>query len=79
MESIDVTPLDGKNIRVMCDNMVTIMHVNNYAGTQCQAFLHLCRRIWDSCLQSDTRLHLQYVASTFNPADAPSRPGWNHN
>jgi hypothetical protein len=63
----------GKNIRVMCDNTTTIAYVNKFGGTRSQALLHLSRRIWNFCLQTDTRLHLQYVASAFNPADAPSR------
>jgi hypothetical protein len=74
MESIDVTPLDGQEHQGDVREYGNIMYVNNYGGTQCQAVLHLSRRIWDSCLQTDTRLHLQYVAWTFNPADAPSRP-----
>ena len=63
----------GNNIRVMCDNTTTIAYVNKFGGTRSQALLHLSRRIWNFCLQTDTRLHLQYVASAFNPEDAPSR------
>jgi hypothetical protein len=63
----------GKNIRVMCDNTTTIAYVNKFEGTRSQALLHLSRRIWNFCLQTDTRLHLQYVASAFNPADASFR------
>ena len=60
----------GNNIRVMCDNTTTIAYVNKFGGTRSQALLHLSRRIWNFCLQTDTRLHLQYVASAFNPADS---------
>lgn len=63
----------GKNIRIMCDNTTTIAYVNKFGGTRSPALLQLAHRIWSFCLRTNTRLHLHYVASLFNPADAPSR------
>src|ERR1700757_4882965 len=62
-----------KHIRIMCDNTTTIAYVNKFGGTRSPALLQLAHRIWSFCLRMNTRFHLQYVASLFNPADAPSR------
>jgi Reverse transcriptase (RNA-dependent DNA polymerase)/DNA N-6-adenine-methyltransferase (Dam) len=65
--------LQGSVIRVYCDNMTTIAYVNKFGGTKSAPLLELARRIWNSCLRTNTRILLTYVPSLFNPADAPSR------
>jgi hypothetical protein len=66
-------PLQGSSVKLYCDNMTTISYVNKFGGTRSPLLLSLAQQIWEFCLKTNTRLHLTYVPSPFNPADPPSR------
>jgi hypothetical protein len=70
---LQLQPLQGSAVKVYCDNMTTIAYVNKFGGTRSTPLMDLSRRIWDFCLRTNTRIHLSYVPSAFNPADSPSR------
>lgn len=73
LKVIQLRQLQGSSIKVYCDNMTTISYVNKFGGTRSTPLMNLARQIWELCLRTNTRLQLTYVASPFNPADAPSR------
>ncbi|KAG1154610.1 hypothetical protein G6F37_009292 [Rhizopus arrhizus] len=43
------------------------------SGTRSPALMELATTIWNTCLRTNTRLHLTYIPSAINPADSPSR------
>jgi hypothetical protein len=50
-----------------------VAYVNKFGGTHSPLLLEIAQKIWNFCLQTKTRIHLSYIPSPFNPADAPSR------
>lgn len=63
----------GSSIRIYCDNSTAVSYINHFGGTRSQKLLDLTQKIWTVCLKSNTRINVEYVATMFNPADAPSR------
>jgi hypothetical protein len=72
-KTVQLPQFQGQVLKLYCDNMTTIAYVNKFGGTNSPALLDLAKRIWDFCLQTDTRLILAYIPTHFNPADSPSR------
>lgn len=68
----------GQAIQVYCDNNTVVAYINHFGGTRSQTLLQLSQQIWEHCLQSNTRLKVQYIATMFNPADLPSRQQLDH-
>ncbi|KAG1039011.1 hypothetical protein G6F43_012596 [Rhizopus delemar] len=65
--------LQGQVLRIYCDNTSAIAYVRHFGGTRSQQLMTLASTIWETCLTTNTRLHLTYIPSAINPADSPSR------
>lgn len=65
--------LQGQVLRIYCDNVTAIAYVRRFGGTRSLPLMQLAAKIWNLCLSTNTRLHLSYIPSAINPADAPSR------
>lgn len=72
-KAIQIPQFQGQVLTLYCDNMTTIAYINKFGSTNSPTLLDLARRIWNCCLQTDTRLMLAYIPTHFNPADSPSR------
>lgn len=71
---IRIRALRRTAIKIYCDNMTIISYVNKWGeGTRSTPLMNLARQIWNVCLNTNTRFHLTYVASPFNPGDGSSR------
>lgn len=54
-------------------NITAIAQINKFGGTRSQVLLYLTVKIWDHCLQAETRLKSTYVSSQFSLSVAPPR------
>jgi hypothetical protein len=68
----------GRSIQIYCDNSTVVSYINHFGGTRSQHLLDLTQVIWMECLKTNTRIKVDYVATMFNPADAPSRQQLDH-
>ncbi|KAG1530144.1 hypothetical protein G6F51_013931 [Rhizopus arrhizus] len=70
---VKMKQLQGQVLRIYCDNTSAIAYVRHFGGTRSPALMELATTIWNTCLRTNTRLHLTYIPSAINPADPPSR------
>ncbi|CEP14670.1 hypothetical protein [Parasitella parasitica] len=70
---IHIPALQGKVLRIYCDNTTAIAYVKHFGGMRSSALMDLATSIWWHCFATGTRLLLTYIPSALNPADQPSR------
>lgn len=71
---VQIPELQGKTLRIYCDNNTAIAYVRHFGGTRSSRLMELAASIWEACMKTNTQLHLTYISSDLNPADSPSRP-----
>lgn len=66
--------VQGKHIKVFCDNTTAFNYINEMGGTKSVACNNVCTNLWNWCLDNDARVTCSYIPGSDNVlADSASR------